>query len=333
MRGTRVSAFRDGHRVLRFVPNMGPGFMGIGQMVFTPNGRHLVTGSVDRKARLWDVADPAVPVLVAAVTHRGRVHAVTCSPDGELLAAGGSDRRTTLWGIAAPEAPIQLAALDNQRMTVDAVAFAPDGRFLATTSGYRSRFSAVGDRAVTIWAVDDAAAPSRVSVLPAHQQPVLAAAFSPDGSMLATGCTDRTVRLWDVRDVTSPRRLACADCESMIGSVSFSVDGSLLYAAGFEGVTLWDLGADVTAPVRLSTLPHRREVLAMAVTADGRLVASTDGSKILLWDVSDPAVPQKPEELSRSRAEVWSLAFSPDGRLLAGGDSNGTTTLYHVGNS
>src|SRR5271168_2355975 len=69
---------------------------------------------------------------------------------------------------------------------VNAIAFAPDGKLVA---------SGGSDDTVRLW---DPAGGKEVRKLKGHTDSVLGVAFSPDGKTLASAAADDTARLWDV---------------------------------------------------------------------------------------------------------------------------------------
>jgi WD40 repeat protein len=98
-------------------------------VVFSPDGKAVLTGSGDRTARLWDAAtgQPMGPPL----THRGVVYSVAFSPDGKAVLTGSQDNTARLWDVATGK-PIGPPL--THRGSVQAVAFSPDGRAVLTGS-------------------------------------------------------------------------------------------------------------------------------------------------------------------------------------------------------
>ncbi len=195
---------------------------------------------------------------------------------------------------------------------VNAVAFSPDGRTLATVS-------ALND--VKLWNTSNR---GLVATLSGHGTTVAGVAFSPDGRTLATVSYDRSVKLWDV---AAHRLIATLlGHRREVVAVAFSPDGRTLATAGFDRtVRLWDIARQRQASVLSG---HTGSVHALAFSPDGRTLASVSSDHTArLWDI---ATRRNRTTLTGHKDIVMGAAFSPDGRTLATTSADRTARLWDV---
>jgi WD40 repeat protein len=106
---------------------------------------------------------------------------------------------------------------------------------------------------------------------------------APDGSWLASGSSDSTVRIWDV--ASGRERAVLTGHTGPVDAVVVAPDGSWLASAGRDRtVRIWDVA---TGRERAVLTGHTSEVVAVAVAPDGSWLASADRDRtVRIWDVA-----------------------------------------------
>ncbi|HEY7424853.1 MAG TPA: protein kinase, partial [Gemmataceae bacterium] len=210
----------------------------------------------------------------------------------------------------------------NQGRTMRSVAYAPDGRSVATAGD---------DLLVRLW---NPATGQEQRTLEGHTSFVSAIAFAPDGKTLASASRDGTVIVWDRE--TGKKQAALTVHEDPVNCLAFSPDGTLLATGTAQPATgngnpstrfvppskpgevkLWTLA---TGKERVSLKGHRGGILSVAFAPDGETLASAGADAVVqLWDV---AAGKTRETLPKFGGPIFSLAFAADGKTLAlgGGD-------------
>jgi WD40 repeat protein len=102
------------------------------------------------------------------------------SADGRYLASGAMDKQAIVWNV---ESDKPVANLKNIPDTVSAVAFLPDGEYLATGAG----------GVIHIWRISSEVA---LCTIRGHRGDIDEMIFSPDSRLLISHSEDGTVRIW-----------------------------------------------------------------------------------------------------------------------------------------
>ena len=206
-------------------------------------------------------------------------------------------------------------ALTGHENIVWAVAFSPDGQWLATASA---------DHTARLWSIAGPQIEPRI--LAGHEGEVWAVAFSPDGQWLATASADHTARLWSIAGPQIEPRILAGHREQ-IKTIAFSPDGQWLATAGDDSTTrLWSI-ADPQAEPRVLA-GHEGKVWAVAFSPDGQWLATADNTTARLWSITAPQA--EPRVLAGHNGVVIAVAFSPDGQWLATASADATVRLWSM---
>src|SRR5260221_209745 len=134
---------------------------------YSPNGRHVVSGSYDNTIRIWDTKT-GVAVGEPLTGHIQSVRSVAYSPDGRHIVSGSADNAIRIWDAKTGGAVGE--PLKGHAKSVSSVAYSPDGRHIVSGSE---------DNTIRIWDAETGAAVHEP--LKGHTEGVSFAAYSPDG--------------------------------------------------------------------------------------------------------------------------------------------------------
>ena len=261
-------------------PTFMPGVRTYTSLAYSPDGALLLLGASDGWFELRDTATQRV--RWEDLGHNANVNAAAYAPNGSTLATAGPrvvksinvspDNTILLWDTAALA---MKAALAGHTGAVNALAFSPDSRALASASD---------DAAVILW---DAASGAELARLEGHSAPVRAVAFSPDGALIASADTAGTVIIWDAQTRAPLHTLETVHTNA----VAFSPDGALLATGGGTATTAPDYAIrlwDVASGEELAQLTgHTAPVGALAFNAAGTvLVSASEDLSLRFWGLT-----------------------------------------------
>jgi WD40 repeat protein len=323
-----------------------------GDVAFSPDGKALASAGA---AALWDTASGEVRCRLAGEESWAPL---AFSPDSKtLVTASYTSTVVCLWDTATGKKTRTLTGHDLQ---VSAVAFAPDGKTVA--SGDYGEPGVIPRKRVTVrlWDVPtgrqlrrlrvagagvlslvfsrdgsrilagghdevirawDVSTGQEVCQLPRHPGGVLRLALPPDGKLLAFAGANRTIRLWDVDTGREVRPRG--GHQGQVSHLAFSAGGTTIVTASPDGtIRHWEAATGK----ELSRLDLPQEYFGpLAISPDGKVV--TD----LGWSLWDTATGRELRRLPAAKPrEKWCAAFSGDGKLLATASGARTIQLWDV---
>jgi WD40 repeat protein len=276
-------------------------------VAFDKTGQHVVTGSYDGTARVWEVASGKQIMVLEG--HTGGVRAVAFSPDGDYILTVG------------------------QRVT----SLTANGNTIPLPTGMLTDDAAPPDNTVRVW---DAESGKPLTVITELTSEINLAVFSADSKMIATATNDGTVR---VRTATTGEDITkFSGGHSNLNSIAFSPDGKFVLTAGNDQTAqIWKVAnsTSVAQPVGLGTRTYR--YVRFDATGENIVTASTD-SNVRFRKVTGESKPVV-RRLLPFGTTVYDITLSPNNkfavtasivprRLAIGETAKATDSGAHVWN-
>jgi len=325
-------------------------------VTFNPNGKHLVSWSADKTARLWDLQTGG---QVRLFEHDAPVEFARFSPDGSRLLTmasasglgglGGesvhvwdpsSGRRLAAWSVG------NVKASGGIGLPVTCPAcFSPNGQRVVASYGLDPDVAA---------AIHETETGRQIAALRGHKGPVMSVDFSPDGRYVLTASLDGTAGIWD--GASGAHQHWLAGHQGGVVSAQFSPDGQRVLTLG-DG-TVYEFGPPGEHSARFETATQEEVAGRIWDAATGKHLAalqwpaghklfvraarfSRDGARILtagfrgfpnplsidnqgrvsasfprVWNATTGGLVEAFQWSSREPLNYVAADFSPDGRMV-----------------
>jgi WD40 repeat protein len=293
-----------------------------GRLLVTSSGADIGSGG---GARLWDIGNPARPVLAAQLPQSWPV-AVFLRGGRTLISQDKDGAAVRLWDVTDAHHPVGGATFTRSGSDKGYVnvAASPDGHGVAVGNG--------AENSVRLWDIHDARRPVETATITTGE-PAQHLWFLDKQLLAVWGKSD--IQLWDLSDPAHP---------AMSGALTDAVDGVVLYlrsrhvAITGQTVTetngsvgqLWDL-SDPRRPQRAGTVPIRRVYDDLIPTDDDNRTLAVIAARgaVEFWDIADVHAPTIRSALNTDLL-VGKLDISPDSQLLAGTSTSSFAETMHV---
>lgn len=290
-----------------------------------PGRPMIVSGGMDAAALVWDVTSTKQSHRLANPLGVGvkSVAATGAKAKGHFVAVGGDDGKIRIWDITNPDKlPKEPSALfeDSHAGAVTAMAYSPDGKYLATASG----------RDVFLWNV---AEKKKMYALPSdHRSGVTTLRFTPQAT-LVTVSQDKSIRTWKLGDKAAAAATMIDHRGGSVDVLGVSSDGArVLFDKDPSRLDLVSLADERSVgTVQSAGGGARFAVLAIFSADDNQILtvgADNDQKGIVTeWDTPAPGNrgSERRQLVTPKNSAVTCAAFSPDAthRFIAVGTADG----------
>jgi WD40 repeat protein len=292
------------------------------KIAFSQDGQRLTSMSRDGTVIELDCLNYKYNHLKNISKAISKANAVTFSSDTEMtfIAIANDDhvqiRETKNWKL--------VSSLPKLQAYVNAIAFSPDSKFIATGTVDTVNLDQFAENQITaqIWETESG---TLISSLKSNKS-INALAFSLDGRWIVTAGADGIAQVWET---ASGQAVGQVEHQGAILDVAFSSNGTSVATASLDKTAqVWGIRS---VPIEL---PHEQAVTAVSLSHDGKWLATASVDKIVrVWDIKN----RRPIAYIPHKDFVSAVAFNPSpehSNLIATSSLDNKARLWKInGNS
>ena len=287
-----------------------------------PDGKSVASVGENGSIWMWDVvAGKPLPRALEGHNTDHTINVAVFTVDGRFLCTGSDDETARVWDLETDQSEAKPFAEDN----VLAMVAHPKNPDLVA-SGLLSG-------SIVVWNIttrEDVIRWTHTELpLWTYGSRVVALAWSPDGSLIASGGEDGIVRLWDAATGTLHRAPLVGHTD-VVSSMAFSPDGRQLASGSFDkSIRIWSTVTCelIDEPLVDHEVGRTQPVYSVVFSPDGRFVASASGTLVCLWSLPH-GKSNSCQVLPGHTGVIWSIAYSQDGTHIVSAGIDGTVRVW-----
>ncbi len=245
------------------------------------------------------------------------IKTIAISPHLPLVATGSEDKTIRLWNL---DTGTEIGILTGHQKSIESIAFHP----------HKSGLLLSGDRSgqIKLWQVDPA---EELISIDSQQGKVNCLAISPDGKLIVSGGSDKTIKIWcfGLSDERSIDYLVTLKAHQLgVNGIAFNpIEGEVKFASVSSDRRLMLWGMESKTPLSIFS-NHTQAVQTLAISPNGNFLATAgDDGLILIWDVDHRKLTRT---ISAHRWTISSLSFLADGATLVSASWDKSIKFWNV---
>ncbi len=270
-------------------------------------GDRLLSGSVDRTIRSWDLTRPDRQCdSLLPMKHDSWFQCIEVLPDN-FLYAGFRDKTVKVWDLTKPRvAPCTYKLTEHTGYTL-CFKFLKGDRVLSGSV----------DKSIKVWTLSPAGALC-IRTLNGHEWIVWCMEYL-EGNRVVSGSCDGTIRVWDLNQSIGEECQHVLNGNAGVVYCLKSLRGNLLVAGFAENmIKVWNLNTSEKPEIIRTLESYHEGTLCIDTLPDHRIISGSCDQSISVWDLDKPAKQECTHCWKAHERSVICLKSLPDGRLFSG---------------